>query len=90
MRSSHSSPNRTPIAVAGQGAVYAGDVPGIGHWELILLALVLLLLFGSKRLPSLARTFGRGVRELRETVNDVDPRTAVRELEPPPADKPPA
>jgi sec-independent protein translocase protein TatA len=76
--------------VARPNEGYAAAMPGIGHWELILLALVLLLLFGSKQLPSLARNFGRGVREIRETVSDVDPRTAVRELEPPPADKPPA
>lgn len=65
-------------------------MPGIGHWELIVLGVVLLLLFGSKQLPTLARTLGRGVREVRQTVVDVDPRREIRELEPlPPADKPP-
>lgn len=61
-------------------------MPGIGHWELIALALVLVLLFGSKQLPTLARNLGRGVREVRQTVVDVDPRTELREREPPPAD----
>ena len=54
-----------------------------GHWELIVLGVVLLLLFGSKQLPSLARNLGRGVREVRETVVDVDPRQHLRELEAP-------
>ncbi|HWG55447.1 MAG TPA: twin-arginine translocase TatA/TatE family subunit [Gaiellaceae bacterium] len=54
-----------------------------GHWELVALGVVLLLLFGSKQLPSLARNLGRGVREMRETVVDVDPRRELRELEPP-------
>lgn len=65
-------------------------MPGIGHWELIALALVLVLLFGSKRLPTLARNLGRGLREVRQTVVDVDPRTELRELEPPAADESPA
>ncbi len=68
-------------------------MPGIGHWELAALALVLLLVFGSKQLPTLARNLGRGVRELRQTVVDVDPRTELKELReleaPPKADEPP-
>jgi sec-independent protein translocase protein TatA len=54
-----------------------------GHWELLVLGLVVLLLFGSKQLPTIARNLGRGVREVRETVVDVDPRTSLRELEAP-------
>ncbi len=49
-----------------------------GHWELIALGIVLLLLFGSKRIPEIARSLGRGVREVKETVADVDPRDDVR------------
>jgi len=55
-----------------------------GHWELILLALVVVLLFGSKQLPTIARSLGRGVRDVRSTLDDVDPRKAVaRALEAP-------
>ena len=49
------------------------------HWELIALGLVLLLLFGAKRVPELGRQLGRSVRELRDTVRDVDPREDVRQ-----------
>jgi sec-independent protein translocase protein TatA len=49
-----------------------------GHWELIVLAVVLLLLFGSRRVPEIARALGRGARELKETVSAVDPREDVR------------
>ena len=49
-----------------------------GHWELIALGLVLLLLFGSKQIPHIARSLGRGMREVKETVADVDPREDVR------------
>ncbi len=49
-----------------------------GQWELIALGIILLLLFGSKRIPELARQLGRGVREVKETVGDVDPREDVK------------
>ena len=49
------------------------------HWELIALGLVLLLLFGAKRVPELGRQLGRSVRELRDTVRDVDPREDLRQ-----------
>jgi sec-independent protein translocase protein TatA len=52
-----------------------------GHWELIALGIVILLLFGSKQLPQIARNLGRGVREVRETIVDSDPRTQLKELE---------
>lgn len=49
-----------------------------GQWELIALGLVLLLLFGAKQVPQIGRQLGRGVRELKDTVLDVDPREDVR------------
>ena len=55
---------------------YAAAVPG--NWEIVLLALVLLLLFGAKRVPQIGRQLGRGVRELKDTVGQVDPREDVR------------
>lgn len=36
---------------------------GIGHWEIIVLALVVLLLFGSSQLPKVGRQLGKGVRQ---------------------------
>lgn len=44
---------------------------GIGHWELIVLALVVLLLFGSSRVPRVARQLGRGVRQAGREVAEV-------------------
>lgn len=62
-----------------------GRMPG--HWELILLGVVLLLLFGSKQVPQIARNLGRGLRELKQTVGEVDPREDVRRAME--ADRPP-
>ena len=53
-----------------------GGMPG--HWELIVLGLVLLLLFGAKRVPLIGRQLGRSVRELKDTARDVDPREEMR------------
>jgi sec-independent protein translocase protein TatA len=44
-------------------------VPGfIGFWEILIVALVLLLIFGPKRVPQLGRSLGRGLRELRNSL----------------------
>ena len=37
-------------------------MPNVGSWELVLVALVLLVLFGAKRLPDSARALGRSMR----------------------------
>lgn len=43
-----------------------------GGWELALVAAVIMLLFGFKRLPSAARDLGRSMRILREEVGHDD------------------
>ncbi|MEO5741656.1 MAG: twin-arginine translocase TatA/TatE family subunit [Vicinamibacterales bacterium] len=42
---------------------------GIGIWEMLILLLVLLLVFGPKRLPEMGRQLGRGMREFKETIS---------------------
>jgi sec-independent protein translocase protein TatA len=58
-----------------------------GHWELVLLALVLVLLFGAKRVPQIGRQLGRGVRELKDSVGEIDPREDVRKAMEAPEDE---
>ena len=41
---------------------------GVGFPELIILLLVLLLVFGAKRLPEMGRSLGKGMREFKEGV----------------------
>lgn len=43
----------------------------IGTPELLMIMLVILLLFGSKRLPELARGIGKGIRQFRKAMDDV-------------------
>jgi len=49
---------------------------GMGAQELLLVLLVVLLLFGAKRLPEIARGLGQGVQQFRKALND-----AQREIE---------
>lgn len=44
---------------------------GIGMWELLLIFVVALLIFGPKRLPELARTLGKGLAEFRRASFDL-------------------
>ena len=45
---------------------------GISIWELMILLLVLLLVFGAKRLPEMGRSLGKGMREFKEGVTGVE------------------
>ena len=48
---------------------------GIGIWEMLILLLVLLLVFGPKRLPEMGRALGKSMREFKESItgdNDDD------------------
>jgi sec-independent protein translocase protein TatA len=48
-------------------------MPGfIGMPELLLLGLVVLLVFGPKRLPEMGRSMGRGMREFKESISGSD------------------
>ncbi|MCH8927160.1 MAG: twin-arginine translocase TatA/TatE family subunit [Candidatus Marinimicrobia bacterium] len=42
-----------------------------GGWEWIIIFLVILLLFGAKRLPELARGLGKGIMEFRKAAKEV-------------------
>ncbi len=44
----------------------------IGPLEIILIIVVLLVIFGSKRLPSLGRSLGTGMREFKESITGED------------------
>ena len=43
----------------------------IGTGEIIIIALVVLLLFGGRKIPELMRGLGKGVRSFKEGVNDI-------------------
>ncbi|MBO4741697.1 MAG: twin-arginine translocase TatA/TatE family subunit [Bacteroidales bacterium] len=43
----------------------------LGIWEILLIALVVLLLFGGKKIPELMRGLGKGVRSFKDGVNGI-------------------
>ncbi len=49
-------------------------MPGIGPMEIIIVLIIVLIIFGPKRLPDLGRSLGRGMREFKDSVtgNDKD------------------
>jgi sec-independent protein translocase protein TatA len=47
-------------------------MPNVGPWEILLLLLLALLLFGAKRLPEIGRSMGRGMREFKESISGND------------------
>ena len=52
-------------------------MPSIGPLELIVLLLVVLLLFGSTRLPKLARSMGEASREFKKGISDREREQAL-------------
>jgi len=44
---------------------------GLGPTEILIIVLVVILLFGSRRIPELARALGQGLKELRRSAREV-------------------
>lgn len=53
----------------------------IGTPELLVIMLVILLLFGSKRLPELAKGIGKGIRQFRKAMEDVKDEMDLSDIE---------
>lgn len=44
----------------------------LGTQEIIIIAIIILILFGGKRIPELMKGLGKGVRYFKDSVNGVD------------------
>lgn len=44
----------------------------IGTWELVMIVLVVLLLFGGRKIPELMRGLGKGVKEFKNGMDEVE------------------
>ena len=52
----------------------------LGPWEIVLILLVIILIFGGKKIPELARGLGKGLREFKKTTREIkDEVDTVRE-----------
>ena len=47
-------------------------IGNLGGGELILIALVILLLFGGKKIPELMRGLGKGVKSFKDGMNEIE------------------
>ena len=44
----------------------------IGFTELLMILVIILVLFGAKRVPEIGASIGKGIREFKKNINDVD------------------
>ncbi|MBG0782694.1 MAG: twin-arginine translocase TatA/TatE family subunit [Bacteroidales bacterium] len=51
----------------------------IGGWQILIIVLVVLLLFGGKKIPELMRGMGRGVKEFKDGINGEDEKKPAKE-----------
>jgi sec-independent protein translocase protein TatA len=63
---------------------------GISIWELMILLIVLLLIFGAKRLPEMGRSLGKGMREFKDSVTGVEEAVTTTTPTPTSVELPPA
>lgn len=46
-------------------------LPSLGAGEITLILLIILIFFGAKKIPELAKGFGRGIREFKDATKEV-------------------
>jgi sec-independent protein translocase protein TatA len=58
----------------------------LGGWEIVLILAVVLILFGAKKLPELAKGLGSGIKEFKKATREVTDEisTAMDDTPPPP------
>ncbi|MBU1319141.1 MAG: twin-arginine translocase TatA/TatE family subunit [candidate division Zixibacteria bacterium] len=59
---------------------------GIGFQELLLIFLVVLILFGARRIPDIAQGLGKGIREFKKAVKDT--QDEISKIDKPESSKP--
>ena len=63
--------------------VYPLFLGSLGFWEILLIVLVFLLLFGGKKIPELMHGLGKGMKSFRQGMNEVEDeiKEATKEFE---------
>jgi len=72
------------MAHLGGADLFVAVTPPSG-WELIVILFIVLLLFGAKKLPDLAGSVGKSIKEFRKASDEADEESRAREGEQPPA-----
>jgi sec-independent protein translocase protein TatA len=63
---------------------------GIGPLELVIVLVIILVIFGPKRLPQAGRALGQGLREFKDSVSGKDKDSEPDSDSPEPSELPPA
>ena len=63
--------------------IYPLFLGSLGFWEIFLIVLVIVLLFGGKKIPELMRGVGKGVKSFRQGMSEVEDelKEATKELD---------
>ena len=61
--------------------ILLGFLGGMGGTEIFLIILVLLLFFGGKRIPELAKGLGRGIKEFKDASKGVTGEEEAKKIE---------
>ena len=68
------------LPTVGSGCALGLIIPGMqGHFELLIILVIVLLLFGGKKIPEVAKGLGRGIREFKKARHEIDEE--VRDLD---------
>lgn len=53
-------------------ALFISPLAFVGVWEVVIIALVVLLLFGGRKIPELMKGLGKGVKSFKQGMNEVE------------------
>jgi sec-independent protein translocase protein TatA len=56
-------------------------MPNIGPLEIVLVLIIVLVIFGPRRLPEMGRSLGKGIREFKDSVTGGNDEDEPREIE---------
>lgn len=59
--------------------ILLGFLGGMGGGEIFLIIMIVVLLFGGKKIPELARGLGKGIREFKDASKGVDDEKKIEE-----------
>jgi len=59
-------------------SILLGFLGGLGGGEILIIALVLLLMFGGKKIPELMKGLGKGIKEFKDASTSKDSGTEIQ------------
>lgn len=59
-------------------------MPHFSFMELVIIMVVILLLFGAKRIPEIAGSVGKGIKEFKKEMTEMERNVTNRDVGPPP------